>query len=98
MTVLMPVALLSISPVLMLSYHERHNAFYFTLASLGCFIVALLVTVLIEVPIVEQIETWTVSTLPDNWHELRDRWGANHIIRVGAGIAGLALLAAGAIF
>jgi len=48
--------------------------------------------------IVKLIVTWTVGTLPANWQQLRDRWGAFHIIRVVAGIGGLVLLVAGAIF
>jgi uncharacterized membrane protein len=60
--------------------------------------VALLVTVLIEVPIVKQIETWTASTLPGNWEQLRDRWGAFHVVRVIAALAGLVLLVVGAIY
>jgi len=62
------------------------------------FLAALVVTVLIEVPIVKQIVTWTDSTLPDKWQQLRDRWGAFHVIRVFAGIAGLVLLVVGAIY
>jgi uncharacterized membrane protein len=98
MTVLMPVALLSIVPVLFLSYGKRPGTFYLTLAGFALFVVALLVTVLVEVPIVQQIETWTVTTLPDNWQQLRDRWGAFHIIRVVASLAGLNLLIVGAIY
>jgi CHASE1-domain containing sensor protein len=55
-------------------------------------------TGLIEVPIVKRIRPWTVSTLPDNWQQLRDRWVSFHLIRVLGGFAGLALLVAGAIF
>jgi hypothetical protein len=98
MTILMPVALLSTAPVLFFSYKEQPRTFYLTLLGVALFIVALLVTVLIEVPIVKQIVTWTVATLPANWQQLRDRWGTFHIIRVVAGIGGLVLLLAGAIF
>jgi uncharacterized membrane protein len=98
MTILMPSALLSIVPVLFLSYNQRPATFYLTLTGLVLFIVALLVTMLVEVPIVKQIATWTVSTLPDNWQQLRDRWGAFHIIRIVASIVGLVLLLVGAIF
>jgi hypothetical protein len=98
MTILTPVALLSIAPVLFFSYNEKPRTFYFTLAGFALFIVALLVTMLVEVPIVNQIVTWTVGTLPANWQQLRDRWGAFHVIRVVAGIGGLVLLLAGAIF
>jgi hypothetical protein len=54
--------------------------------------------VLVEVPIVKQIATWTDATLPDNWQVPRDRWVSFHAIRIAAGLGGLALLVAGAIF
>ena len=98
MTVLTPVGLLSIVPVLLLSCGKRPAAFYLSLAGFSLFFIALLVTVLIEVPIVKQITGWTVETLPKNWTELRDRWGSFHIVRVVAGIGGVVFLVAGAIF
>jgi membrane protein YdbS with pleckstrin-like domain len=60
----MAAALLSAVPVLVLAYSGHPQAFYLTLTGLALFIVALLVTVMVEVPIVKQFETWTVSTLP----------------------------------
>jgi uncharacterized membrane protein len=98
MTVLMPAALLSIFPVLFLSYHAQPVTFYLNLAGLLFFIAALLVTILIELPIVEEIVTWTVSALPANWRQLRDRWRSFHILRVAAGLTGLVCLLIGAIF
>lgn len=44
MTVLMPAALLSIIPVLFLSYQKQLLTFYLTAMAFGSFIVALLVT------------------------------------------------------
>ena len=98
MTILMPAALLSIVPVLLVSYSRQPETFYLMLAAFALFTVALLVTVLVEVPIVKQIATWTVSTLPGNWQQVRDRWEAFHVVRVVAGLAGLVLLVVGAIF
>jgi uncharacterized membrane protein len=98
MTILTPAALLSIAPVLILSFDKHPRTFYLTFAGFGLFIAALLVTMLVEVPIVKQIVAWTAVTLPENWQQLRDLWGAFHIIRVVAGIGGLALLVGGAIF
>jgi hypothetical protein len=98
MTVLTPASLLSIAPVLFFSYNAQPMTFYLTLAGFALFVVALLVTVIVEVPIVKQIVTWTVGTLPDDWQQVRDRWGAFHVVRVGAGMGGLVLLVAGAIF
>ena len=96
MTVLMPATLLSIIPVLILSYHQP--AFWLNAAAFILFIVALAVTVFIEVPIVEEIVTWTIPTLPSNWQQLRDRWARFHIVRVIAGLTSLVLLVIGAIF
>ncbi len=98
MTILMPGALVSMVPILFILYNQQSKLFYLTLAGFASFIIALLVTVIVEVPIVKQIEKWTVSTLPGNWRQLRDRWGAFHIIRIVASIAGLMLLVFGAIF
>lgn len=98
MTILMPLALLSTVPVLVVSFNERRGTFYLTLTALVLFLVALLVTLLVEVPIVVQIRTWTVATLPSNWQRLRDRWGAFHYLRIAPSIIGLVLLLAGALF
>jgi hypothetical protein len=97
MTVLLPAALLSMIPVLLISHDARPCTFYLTLAAFALFVVSLLVTMIVEVPIVKQIETWTVSSLPGNWQLLRDRWGAFHVVRIVAGISGFVLLLVGAV-
>ncbi len=98
MTVLMPATLLSIIPVLLMSYGEYPRVFYLDAAAFGLFIVAVAVTVFVEVPIVEEIVKWTVPTLPGNWRELRDRWMRFHVIRVVAGVGSVVLLVIAAIF
>jgi uncharacterized membrane protein len=98
MRILMPAAMLSMLAVLFLSYRGGGKTFYLTLAGFVLFLVALLVTVIVEVPIVKQITTWTVTTLPRDWQQLRDRWGAFHVIRVVASLAGLTFLVMAAIF
>ena len=70
------------------------TAFYLTVAGLVLFAFAVVVTVTIEVPIVKQILTWTETTLPPDWEELRDKWQRNHLWRVAASIVGLILLIA----
>jgi uncharacterized membrane protein len=97
MTPLTPLALISMVPVLFLSFSKHPTTFYLTLGALILLAVTLLVTLLIEVPIVKQIETWTPASLPYNWEKLRDRWGSFHYLRVGPAIIGLALLVAGAV-
>ncbi len=98
MTVLMPVALVSTLPVMVLSFGKQRHTFYLTLAGLAMFLVTLMVTLVVEVPIVKQMDTWTGSTLPDDWQELRDRWGAFHLLRILPAVAGLILLLVSVIF
>jgi hypothetical protein len=96
MTILMPAALLSMVPVLILAFSRRPATFYLTLAAFSLSVVALVVTMTTEVPIVKQIESWTTSTLPDNWEHLRDKWVSFHLLRVVSAIAGLTFLVVGA--
>ncbi|MGB7025414.1 MAG: DUF1772 domain-containing protein [Candidatus Acidiferrales bacterium] len=98
MPFLMPDAILSFVPVLVISFHECPLTFCLTLAGFALFIVALLVTLIVEVPIDNRIKTWTVTALPDNWQQLRDRWEIFHVVRTAASVAGLLLLLIGAIF
>jgi uncharacterized membrane protein len=98
MPLLMPAAMLATLPVLYLLYRRRSKAIYPTLAGLALFVVALLITLIVEVPIDNQIKEWTVTSLPANWQQLRDRWEFFHMIRTWASVAGLALLLAGALF
>jgi hypothetical protein len=48
-TILTPAALLAIAPVLFFSYNERPRTFYLPLVGFASFIIALLVTMIIEV-------------------------------------------------
>jgi uncharacterized membrane protein len=98
MTVLMPLALLSIIPVLVLSYGDRPETFYSALVGFGLFVVALAVTMAIEVPIVQEIAGWTTQTMPEHWQQRRDRWVSFHSIRILSGVGGLVALLIGTIF
>ncbi|HLW83105.1 MAG TPA: DUF1772 domain-containing protein [Candidatus Acidoferrales bacterium] len=98
MPFLMPAAMLSLVPVLVLSYGERSQTFCLNLAALALFIIALLITLIVEVPIDNQIMKWTAATLPENWQQFRDRWETFHVIRTFASVAGLALVLIAALF
>jgi hypothetical protein len=56
------------------------------------FFVTLIVTGVVEVPIVQKMDTWTASTLPYDWQLLRDCWGAFHLLRNVPAILVLVLL------
>ena len=98
MTALLPIALLSTLPVLVLEYGSRPAPFYLTLTGSVLFVATLVVTALVEVPIVKQIVTWTPSMLPGNWRQLRDRWSAFHYARIVPSVVGLVLILVAAIF
>lgn len=98
MTFLVPISLVAAVPVLVLSFSQRPVTFYLGLVGLSLFLITLFVTLLIEVPIVKKIRGWELSSLPNNWQELRDRWGAFHYFRIIPSIVGLALFLIGAIF
>jgi uncharacterized membrane protein len=98
MRILMPGALLSIVPVLFITYNSQRGTFFLNAIAVVLFAVGLLVTVIVQMPLVNQMRTWTVATLPHNWEEIRDRWEAYHAIRVVASVAGLVLMLTAAIF
>lgn len=95
MTPLMPATLLSLLSVLFLTYAAEPRTFYLTIAALFLLLTALIVTMRVEVPIVHQVVTWTPSTLPTNWQQLRDRWSSFHIVRIVSAFAALILLLVG---
>ncbi len=103
MRILFPAALLATLLVLAELFRGGGGrrpgpAFLLTLAGLLLFVVALLATLLVNVPIDHQVTQWTVATLPSNWEEVRDWWQFYHSVRTFASLGGLALILAGAIF
>ncbi len=56
------------------------------------FAAMIIYTVLLPVPINNQVARWQPDSLPPDWHELRSRWDTLHAIRVGFLIVALVLL------
>jgi hypothetical protein len=89
MAMLMPAALLSAAPVLFgLHRLHRRTGFYLMLVGVGLLIVALVITLTVNVPIDYDIAGWTVETLPPDWTMSRDRWQLYHTLRTLASLAG----------
>jgi Domain of unknown function (DUF1772) len=101
MSVLMPATLVSAGPVLFVLYRLRRRAsFSLVLVATALLLVALLITLSVNVPIDNAIAGWTMDTLPSDWTEIRDRWEAYHATRtflslVGFGCALAAVLWSG---
>ena len=67
---------------------------WLALAAAGLFAVTILCTVLLLVPINNQVARWQPESLPANWRDLRRRWDALHAVRVGVLLLALVLLIA----
>jgi uncharacterized membrane protein len=74
-------------------YYPDKNSFFFYLIIISFIstLSALLITVLIEVPINNQIITWTSENAPANWEEIRNRWQFYNVVRTIAALIGFIL-------
>jgi uncharacterized membrane protein len=90
MSIIMPASLAGLLILLIGSWKGKSLYFYCILTTLILFIVALIITVTIEVPIDNQIKTWTVSTIPPDWRDIRDHWEFYHTVRTFVSLAGIA--------
>ena len=90
MSIIMPASIIGLLILLIGSWRTKSVYFYCILTTLILFIIALIVTVVIEVPIDNQIKTWTVATIPSGWQNIRDRWEFYHTLRTFASLAGIA--------
>ena len=89
MAVLMPATLLSAVPVLVFLYRLRQRtSFRLMLVGVGLLVVALVMTLSVNVPIDYAIDRWTVDTLPSDWTSIRNRWEAYHAARTFVSLAG----------
>ena len=58
----------------------------------GLFAAIIVYTLVLPVPINNQVAHWQPDALPANWRELRRRWDTLHAVRVGALLLALVLL------
>jgi uncharacterized membrane protein len=90
MAVLMPATLLSAVPVLVgLRRLRRRGSFSLMLVGVGLLVVALVITLSVNVPIDQAINRWTVDTLPTDWTRIQSRWEAYHAARTVVSLAGI---------
>jgi uncharacterized membrane protein len=89
MAVLMPTTLVSAVPVLFMLYRlQRRASFSLILAGAALLVVALVITLSVNVPIDRAIDRWTVDTLPSDWTSIRNRWETYHAARTFISLAG----------
>jgi uncharacterized membrane protein len=72
---------------------KRTMGFYLAVAGLLLIIATLLITLLVLVPIDNQIKEWSAATVPSNWEVLRSRWQVFHSARTFSSLTSFACLA-----
>jgi uncharacterized membrane protein len=90
MSVMMPLSIIGLLILLITAFKSKMTHFYWLLASLVCFILVLVITVLVEVPIDNQVKIWTADTIPPDWQVIRERWEFYHTDRTFLSLAGIA--------
>jgi uncharacterized membrane protein len=97
MRILMPGTLLVQLLVCWFSWKQNRAASYLFVLSFLLMIITLIITVGVEVPIDNQIKTWTVDQMPGNWEALRSKWDNFHTLRTFTSIGSLCAFSAGVI-
>ncbi|GAA4301463.1 DUF1772 domain-containing protein [Compostibacter hankyongensis] len=97
MSILMPACIIFLGLSLWF-YPEKPSAgFHLSIAALVLMIITLLVTLIILVPIDNDLKQWTASALPEHWEDIRSRWHAYHAVRTFTALASFACFALAAI-
>jgi len=90
MAVLMISAALVGLLMAILLLRESRGAGWLALAGLLLMLAVIAVTLSVEVPIDNQIKTWTTASLPSDWQDIRARWAAFHTLRTFLSLAAVA--------
>src|SRR5262249_31489864 len=93
MPFLMPAAVLAGIVVCVLLFRRRQTTGYaLAAAAVVLLVVAMAITLAVNVPIDRQIQSWTTMTLPSDWRAIRDRWEFYHGLRTLASVLAVASL------
>jgi len=87
MSILMPLTILCMLISLWFYPQKKSYRFYLNIVALVLTIATLLVTLLILVPIDNQVKTWTAANLPPGFGNIRDRWQFFHAVRTFTSLA-----------
>jgi len=80
--------------VTFVAHTTRSTPWWLALASTALFALISVYSVLLPVPINNQVASWKPASVPENWRDLRRRWDLLHAIRVAFLIVALIALVA----
>src|SRR6266403_3529273 len=83
--------------VTFVAHTTRITPWWLALASTALFALISVYSLLLPVPINNQVVRWQPDSLPANWRELRRRWDLLHAIRVAFLVIALILLVASSV-
>jgi uncharacterized membrane protein len=89
MSIIMPASIIGLLTLFIRSWKTKSIYFYCIFITLLLFIIALIITVAVEVPMDNQIKTWSAATRPFNWQYIRNRWEHYHTIRTFVSLSGM---------
>jgi len=90
MRIIMPSGILLILLSLWFCKQKMTTGFYMGVFSLILLITTLLITVLVLVPIDNNIKEWTTASVPQDFEEIRHKWKNSHAMRTGLSLASFA--------
>jgi uncharacterized membrane protein len=96
-SVLLLPAIITTGVVAVLAFRERGREFWLCVVALLLLVVALLITLIVNVPINLAEGSWSVSSPPLDWAQRRDLWQIGHAVRTGAALGAFLLLALSAL-
>jgi uncharacterized membrane protein len=92
MAVLMVSAAVAGLLVVFLLFRRRSTvAGWLAVVGLLLMLAVIAVTLSVEVPIDNEIKTWTTGTLPADWQDIRARWATFHTLRTFLSLAAVAV-------
>jgi uncharacterized membrane protein len=94
MSIIMPLCILFMLLSMWLYPEKKSAGFYLSITAFIFIIISLLVTLLVEVPIDNQIKVWTASTVPADWKAIRNHWEVFHTTRTFTSLASFGFFSA----
>jgi len=98
MKAILPSCLVLMIASICLYPSKKTSGFYFVIVAFALMLITLLITLLVLVPIDNEIKTWTAITAPQNWETLRDKWKLFHFARTLTSLSSFGCLAGGVLF
>jgi uncharacterized membrane protein len=92
-SVLLLPALIATAVQAILALKTKGRTFWLTAGALALLLLALVITLVVNVPINLDEGGWNIQSPPADWAAVRDRWQVGHAVRTSAALLAFAALA-----